>query len=137
MNQSASNEQEEGWDVIVIDGTWSQARKLYTRYIPLEQDGGPCRVELSEEALEILSLPLRSGQGETTGGTAQVSGHQLRRHPIQWKAISTLEATRLLFNDMATTSEEGTDPSVYPWNVLSSYQQIADTATKTQLGPHR
>jgi DTW domain-containing protein YfiP len=36
-----SSTSDERWDVIVIDGTWSQARKLHARYIPLETGGGP------------------------------------------------------------------------------------------------
>jgi DTW domain-containing protein YfiP len=39
-----SSTSDERWDVIVIDGTWSQARKLHARYIPLETGGGPPRV---------------------------------------------------------------------------------------------
>jgi len=125
----------DGWDVIVIDGTWAQARKLYTRYMPLEQDGGPPRVQLSDDALKLLSNKSESSNGDDLTGGAQVSGHQLRRHPIQWKAISTLEATRLLMNDMAAYGDSTRQS--HPWNVLSSYQQIADAATRTQLGPHR
>ena len=128
--QDSSND---GWNVIVIDGTWAQARKLYTRFIPLQADGGPPRVQLSNEALELLS------KDETAGAGAQlVPGHQLRRHPIQWKAISTLEATRLLFNDMMTDNNgSGSTTQYRPWDVLTSYQRIADAATRTQLGPHR
>lgn len=129
---------DDGWDVIVIDGTWSQARKLYSRYITLEVDGGPCRVQLSDDALARLSRTVdeeSSGETISVSGT-QVAGHQLRRHPIQWKEISTLEATRLLFNDMATR-ECDVNRESWPWNALSSYQQIADAATRTQLGPHR
>jgi DTW domain-containing protein YfiP len=75
------------WDVIVIDGTWTQAQKLCNRYIPSEQEGGPCRVRLRDEAKGKLS--------DSNG-----DGHQLRRHPVKWREISTLEATRLLLGDM-------------------------------------
>ena len=129
---------EDKWDVIVIDGTWSQAQKLYSRYIPWKMDGGPTRVQLSDEALALLSTS-DSGEGNLHDkSSAPAAGHQLRRHPIQWKAISTLEAIRLLMNDMAdATGKYGATSQPYPWNVLSSYQQIADDATRTQLGPHR
>ena len=61
-----------------MDGTWAQARKLYTRFIPLQADGGPPSVQLSDEALEFRS------KDETAGAGAQVVPvHQLRRHPIR------------------------------------------------------
>jgi DTW domain-containing protein YfiP len=33
-------EGDEEWDIIVVDGTWSQARKMYNRYVPPESEGG-------------------------------------------------------------------------------------------------
>jgi hypothetical protein len=118
------------WDVIVIDGTWSQAQKLYSRYIPLKMDGVPSREQLRDEALALLSTS-DSGEGNWhDNGSAPAAGRQLRPHPIQWKAISTFEALRLLMNDMAdATGKYGATSQPYPWNVLSSYQQIADDAT--------
>ena len=83
------------FDIVVIDGTWSQARKIYSRYIPLEKDGGPQIVCLSQVSLDILGA-----HGDVhcvpNGEQKLSSGRQLRRHPIKWREISTLEATRLL-----------------------------------------
>mmetsp|Transcript_12300 Transcript_12300/g.22339 ORF Transcript_12300/g.22339 Transcript_12300/m.22339 type:complete len:129 (-) Transcript_12300:1517-1903(-) len=93
-------------------------------------DEGPTRVQLSDEALALLSTS-DSGEGNLhDNSSAPAAGHQLRRHPIQWKAISTLEALHLPMNDMSdATGKYGVTSQLYPWNVLSSYQQIADDAT--------
>ena len=133
------HERGRGWDVIVIDGTWSQARKLYSRYIPLEKDGGPTRVQLSDEALALLSTTRDSGEDSLNDRVSPpvVAGHQLRRHPIQWKAISTLEATRLLMNDMAGAGGYGYFEPVISLECVAIVSTIADNATRTQLGPHR
>jgi DTW domain-containing protein YfiP len=107
-----------GWDIVVIDGTWAQARKLHSRYI----QEGTAHVELSTESVSRL--------GDASETCKE--GHQLRRHPIKWKEVSTLEATRLLLRDMmsSTTTDR-------PWDTLALYQQIGDAAAKRQLGPHR
>ena len=121
---------EDKWDVIVIDGTWSHAQKPYSRYIPWKMDGGPTRVQLRDEALALLSTSDSGERNLHDNSSAPAAGHQLRRHPIQWKAISTLEAIHLLLNDMADAiGKYGATSQLYPWNVLSSYQQIADDAT--------
>ena len=91
--------------MIVIDGTWEQARKLYKRYIP----AGPRRVKLTQSALDTIVSSRESGQ---------YTGRQLRRHPESWREIGTLAATRLLLTDMEGQS----------WNVLAEYQERADHA---------
>jgi DTW domain-containing protein YfiP len=104
------------WDVVVIDGTWAQARKLLTRYLPMDGDG-PRRVQLSEQAVAVLEK----------GG-----GHQLRRHDIAWRQVGTFEATRLFLQDMLTK-----DDTKMPWEQLQSYQEIANQAARRELGPPR
>ena len=125
----------DNWDVVVIDGTWQQARKLYNRYIPSEQDGGPWRVQLSREAVAILN-----GDNEPNDGPGKIPGHQLRRHPIRWREVSTLEATRLLLRDMMGNDDPPSEISISdikPWDSLAVYQRIADEAAQRQLGPPR
>lgn len=133
------------YDVIVMDGTWQQARKIHQRYIPLEKDGGPQRVCLSQESLDILgdaaTNPTESHvvHGVEKGG----SGRQLRRHPIKWKEVSTLEATRLLFRDMMVAMDEiGAEEYMNEdgkqcHELLTEYQRISDEAAVRQLGPPR
>ncbi len=132
----------EMFDVIVMDGTWSQARKIHSRYIPLEKDGGPPRVCLSQESLDILGSPILEEEMHTINGTQRGgSGRQLRRHPIKWKEVSTLEATRLLLRDMLSLTGEGeikrNNEGKACHDILSEYQQMSDSAAVKQLGPPR
>ena len=128
--KSAANENT-GWDVIVIDGTWSQARKMNSRITKTIQ-----RVCLSDEAVQILAGTLNDSDFEKDEESV---GHQLRRHPIAWRQVSTLEAVRLFIRDMAHMSEfsTSTDDSSSPWNVLKRYQIMGDMSAKIQLGPPR
>jgi DTW domain-containing protein YfiP len=45
-NETASTDKDQDYDVIVLDGTWEQARELYRRYVPDEASGGPYRIQL-------------------------------------------------------------------------------------------
>lgn len=128
------------YDIIIMDGTWQQARKIHQKYIPPITEGGPQRVCLSQEALDILGTAPSSKADEENG-----TGRQLRRHPIQWKEVSTLEATRLLFRDMlkfeknindATQQRQGTDGEQC-YDLLRKFQIVSDRAALRQLGPPR
>lgn len=97
--------------LFVIDGTWDQARKIYKRYFYQSKAQSVC---LSTKALEFIAK---------TG-----SGRQLRHHPEKWREISTLEATRLLLQDI---------DKAFPSESLAHYQEVADAAARVQLGPPR
>jgi len=159
------------FDVIIIDGTWAQARKMHSKYIPSERDGGPPRVCLSQNALDILVGGSGSGSGSGSStttiqtmddggennikndGGSSSNGRQLRRHPIKWKEISTLEASRLLLRDMMMVMGSGTNnetilatannnnnnnnDGTLCHEILPEYQRISDAAAIKQLGPHR
>lgn len=119
------------YELIVIDGTWSQARKIHARLF------GGCsttRVQLSEESLASLSA------AQSTGSSSDINGHsQLRRHPIDWRTISTMEATRLLLKDIAmeTSCSENSHGNAPFWEDLLRYQQLVNQAALKQLGPPR
>lgn len=99
------------YNVIVLDGTWEQARKLYKRYIPESAAGGPIRIQLEQDDLDSI---------------VSETGRQLRRHPIVWREIGTIAAVRRLLQSMDIRG---------PWNdVLTRYQELGDAATRTQLG---
>ena len=61
----------------------------------------------------------------TAGG-----GIQLRRHPVAWREVSTLEASRLLLLDMGADEQGVMKP-------LAQWQNIGDAAAKRALGPIR
>jgi len=131
------------YDVVVVDGTWQQARKLYNRYIPSEEDGGPLRVRLSEKAVAILNgdnigtaTSMEDSSDTSSNIKQRIPGHQLRRHPVKWREVSTLEATRLLFRDMMGDYSSPSS-NAKPWDALALYQEIADDAAQRQLGPPR
>ncbi len=108
-----------GWDVIVIDGTWQQARKMHAKYFPDASKEGLHRVQLSSNIVDLLDRD-------------DIKGHQLRRHPTKWREISTHEATRLLLKDMHPGGQfdEQSD-------AMSRYQEILNAAARVQLGPPR
>lgn len=106
----------DGVDIIVIDGTWQQARRVHNRYIASEEDGGPIQVKLSEDAVAILGRETADGEVNT--------GHQLRKHSTTWRQVATFEAARLFLRDLA--QRDGVDMS---WNdEMDKYQQIANQA---------
>lgn len=51
---------------------------------------------------------------------------------IQWREISTLEATRLLLLDMHPDGQFDTQSEA-----MSKYQELGNAAVKRQLGPPR
>mmetsp|Transcript_28489 Transcript_28489/g.60693 ORF Transcript_28489/g.60693 Transcript_28489/m.60693 type:complete len:481 (+) Transcript_28489:15-1457(+) len=136
-SSSINNDIDEGWDVVVIDGTWSQARKMHAKYLQ-ESEGCLYRVQLSDEAVKVLggspdsSLHADGDDGSVASSRNIAKGHQLRRHPIKWREISTLEATRLLLNDMHTDGQFEEHS-----NAMAYYQEIGNDAAKRQLGPPR
>ena len=110
------------------------------------------RVCLSQEALDILGeaadnptegYVVGAGVGSSAGIEKGGNGRQLRRHPIKWKEVSTLEATRLLFRDMMVATgiigdEDYTNSDGKQCHdLLAEYQRISDEAAVRQLGPPR
>jgi len=117
IEQDLSDEAEGGFDVIVMDGTWQQARRMHKRYIASEQDGGPVQAKLSDDAVAML------GRVEVDGQVN--SGHQLRQHSVTWRKVGTFEATRLFLRDLA--GSDCTDDLA--WNDrMEKYQRIANLA---------
>ena len=117
----------EGWNIIVLDGTWEQARRLYRRHVlpavaAKDFHSAPLHVRLSDESLEsILSEQSSPGASQDM---------QLRRHPEQWRQISTLAALRLFLSEMIPRKSD-------TWSRLGEYQECANRAARQQLGPVR
>ena len=78
-------------------GTSQEALNRY-----LSTDANPDRplihVKLSDSSLASI-LPSRNAASDNLTGPDS-SSMQLRRHPEEWRQISTLAATRLLLNEM-------------------------------------
>jgi len=139
---SAESNHDRQYDVVVIDGTWAQARKMYNRYIPSEEDGGPQRVQLSNDAVATLNGDNADVDDSTwydNEDNQRISGHQLRRHPTKWREVATCEATRLLLRDMMidTFPKSSDEDAVKPWDALARYQNTANSAALRQIGPPR
>jgi hypothetical protein len=127
LSSQDDGEDSKGWDVIVIDGTWQQARRMQKRYLPSDEGGYPLKVKLSEEALAILDH-------DTIDGEAN-AGHQLRKHSVKWRRVGTFEALRLFLADLL--AQDDNDTGVAPWIRMESYQQIANSAARSQSGKCR
>lgn len=124
-NDDADFTLDKNLDLVVIDGTWAQARKIHSKYIPLEEEGGPIHVQLSQQAVETLE---KDGDNAT---------HQLRRHSTHWRQVGTFEATRLFLRDLdqcISTDESNSEPV---WKQIENYQDIANQAARRELGPPR
>lgn len=116
LEQEICCRESKGVDIIVLDGTWQQARRMHKRYIVSEQQGGPLQAKLSDDCIAKL-------ERAQIGGVSN-AGHQLRRHSVTWKKVATFEATRLFLLDVA--AGDGVDLS---WNDdMDKYQQIANHA---------
>jgi len=134
-------------DLIVLDGTWSQARKLHARYFPSTSMGGPTRVQLASDTLVSLQRPPSTQDENDIDTSHPTDGRQLRRHPIDWRTISTMEATRLLLQDMFQVQKDTASTNMDENNSDSNddkilhqmleYQRIANQAARRQLGPPR
>ena len=113
-------------DLVVLDGTWEQARRLYKRYIP---ENGPRRIQLSTRALDTLSAASKD---------SGFTGRQLRRHPELFREISTLAAFHLLLQDIDQTGDQNClESRSKAWDSLTDYQERADMAACVQLGELR
>lgn len=129
QHENSSDENDDWYDLIVLDGTWAQARKFHLRYFPSDSSQ-KClrRVKLSEASVELLQ-----------GGSIE-SGHQLRRHDIPWRQVGTFEAFRLFLRDWCRefpSAKESGEKTLECWEQIESYQTIANNAALRELGPPR
>jgi DTW domain-containing protein YfiP len=139
-NDNNNDNDDDAYDLIVLDGTWAQARKFHSRYFPPDNSSPSSslqRVKLSEASVELL----HNGSTE--------SGHQLRRHEIPWRQVGTFEAFRLFLRDWSrefpshnnnnnnNNNNNENDGRLEFWEQIESYQRIANEAALKELGPPR
>jgi hypothetical protein len=129
---NAAESESPEYDLIVLDGTWAQARKFASRYFSESNDGSTSvqRVQLSEEAVNLLG-----NEGSTE------AGHQLRRHCTSWRQVGTFEATRLFLRDWSQCfpKEQNINSvdGIPIWETIQSYQQRLNVAAVRELPPPR
>jgi len=149
------------YDIVVIDGTWEQARRMYQRYMMVQSDithndkdnkhdydPVPARrVQLSPESLASLVPPPPPSSASTNGDARGVPknnnthkvvtvGQQLRRHPEPVRQIATAHALQLLLQDILA-EEDNNNNNVAEASLqlkrLEHYQTIANAAARRQL----
>jgi DTW domain-containing protein YfiP len=111
------------YDIIVIDATWDQARRLYNRHMMHQHQ--PCtinqippftydNIQLSNASLQSLrqqEIYIKDNENHinpskiTTSSNTINVGQQLRPHPISIRQIATAHAVQLLLHDMITVIE--------------------------------
>ena len=145
------------YNIIVIDATWEQARRLYHRHIVPPQTSSSSsntknntslvHIQLSETSLQSLQEQQQqqhATQPEGVATTIPMMGQQLRPHPISVREIATAHAVQLLLNDVITTTIDTSSETLASkqWSLerhrqqqqtFHQYQQIAmDTALKVK-----
>jgi DTW domain-containing protein YfiP len=135
-SNSPSGNGEHGWNLIVLDGTWSQARKSYQRYFADCSDKVR-RVQLSHDAVEELNNRRHEDDDDDDDDNVVTMGHQLRRHSIAWRQVGTFEATRLFLRDVGIAHGDSVDQESASWAKVQSYQKTANEAARRELGPPR
>ena len=134
-----------GWDIVVIDGTWQQARRMKLRYFPPPSKHS-CSARyasyqttrLSPMALQMLDA--ESAEGDE--GSKVKSGHQLRKHSVPWKKIATFEAVRLFLADILASQypsevvneKIGNRKTIPPWTLVQDYLRIANETALDRKG---
>jgi DTW domain-containing protein YfiP len=99
-------------NLLVIDGTWTQARRMYQKYVaPVP---GLAHIRLTDRALSQIA-------GNQDGS------RQLRPHPEAWREIGTCAATRYLLQDL---EGEVSGDDTYGDHVLAQYQARVNEAAK-------
>jgi len=123
------------FDVVVLDGTWNQARRMYQRYISNDINNNNntnntrC-VHLSDQSLSTLTHSDSVGQ-------------QLRHHPQVTRQIATAHALQLLLQDVISATAETNDnqqqqqQQLQQLQRLDEYQEISNAAVRRQLPPVR
>jgi DTW domain-containing protein YfiP len=138
------------YDVVVIDGTWQQARRIKLRYFPppsaSKNPTVPLQtVKLGPAALALMQqvthpqLPSPSSVGPSR--VMMNDGHQLRKHPVTWKRIATFEAVRLFLADFlqGPCNPDRIDGDIVqdhipPWVQIADYLRIANEAALKRKG---
>ena len=150
-----SNSHHEKMDLVLLDGTWEQARRMYQRYclrLSNDDDGAsgeiPARrVRLSNESLASLMVEgggkeddasqnnhnnhSRSSSSFTTTTTTTTTnllrvGQQLRRHPEPARQIATVHALQLLLQDILATENEQQPQEHVGENKLKALRRLED-----------
>jgi hypothetical protein len=142
------------YNIIVIDATWEQARRLYHRHIvqPISKrtstssrdnnnNNHPSlvHIQLSESSLQsLLQQQSQYHQSDTTTiRTKRMMGQQLRPHPIAAREIATAHAIQLLLHDIVTTTATSTTTSIQQVEGTTRPLESIPNGSTLLLPPHK
>jgi DTW domain-containing protein YfiP len=141
-----SESENQQYDIVVIDGTWQQARRMKLRYFPpgsatRNPSLPPQTVKLGPAALELMQqLQNEHAPSFPDGKSGACDGHQLRKHSVEWKKIATFEAVRLFLADLLQgqsnhdNNDEEVEEVAPPWIQIKGYLRIANEAALNRKG---
>lgn len=124
------------YDLVVLDGTWAQARKMHARYFGVNSAS-------STSHSSVLNVQLSSHAVHQLAQGSIERGHQLRRHSIAWRQVGTFEATLLFLEDWERVvcghekqNPEGVTEATRSRvrDAIGSYQKIANEAARWEMG---
>ena len=132
------------YDLVVLDGTWSQARKLQARYCTAAASAAIRYVQLNPDSVQRLQQDeekeddddddmTSSSAVSTTRTTGEGGGHgnlhQLRKHTIPWRQVGTFAAFRLFLHEWSSVPTNTTMTTTTATTMATTTATTTTTST--------